>query len=101
ISNPNGAALAGGLTVEGTLTLAGGNVDAGSAVLSIGPAGLVNRTTGHVVGALQKWIPTGSGVAQSYEIGDATTYAPLGLTFGNVAVSGQLTAFTIPAEHPA
>ena len=100
ISNANGVALAGPLTVEGTVTLGGGNLDAGSDVLSIGPAGIVSRITGHVVGALQKWVAPGSGVSATYEIGDATAYAPLALTFGTVSVTGQLTASTTPGEHP-
>ncbi|MEP6762188.1 MAG: DUF11 domain-containing protein, partial [Sporichthyaceae bacterium] len=101
LSNPNGAALAGPLSVDGTATLAGGNLDAGSGVLSIGPAGSVNRTAGHVVGALQKWAASGPGVTLTYEIGDAGTYAPVDLTFGTVSITGQLTASTTPGEHPS
>ncbi|HEX9835185.1 MAG TPA: hypothetical protein VGA66_19260, partial [Mycobacterium sp.] len=100
ISNLNGVALAGPLTVEGTFTLGGGNLDAGSDVLSIGPAGIVSRITGHVVGALQKWVAPGSGVTAIYETGDASAYAPVVLTFGTVAVTGQVTASTTPGEHP-
>jgi uncharacterized repeat protein (TIGR01451 family) len=100
ISNVNGVALAGPLTVEGTFTLGGGNLDAGSGVLSIGPAGIVSRISGHVVGALQKWVAPGSGVTGIYEIGDASAYAPVAVTFGTVGVAGQLTASTTPGEHP-
>ncbi|MEX2135828.1 MAG: DUF11 domain-containing protein, partial [Chloroflexota bacterium] len=101
ISNANGAALAGPLTVDGTVSLAGGNLDAGSDVLSIGLAGTVNRTSGHVIGPLQKWVAAGSGVTLTYEIGDATTYAPVALIFGTVGITGRLTAFTTPGEHPS
>ncbi len=101
LTNPNGAALAGPLTVDGIFTLGGGNLDAGSFVLSIGPTGSVSRTSGHVVGALEKWVPLGSGVTVVYEIGDATTYAPVSLTFGTVGITGQLTASTTAGEHPS
>ncbi|MEX0709901.1 MAG: hypothetical protein WD116_01710, partial [Chloroflexota bacterium] len=101
LSNANGAALAGPLTVDGTVTLAGGNLDAGSDVLSIGPAGTVNRTSGHVVGDLQKWVAAGSGMTLTYEIGDVATYTPVALTFGTVALTGQLTASTTAGEHPS
>ena len=84
----------------GTFTLGGGNLDAGTHVLSIGPAGSVSRTSGHVVGQLQKWVPVGAGVTVQFEIGDATAYAPISVTFGTVSVTGQLTAFTTPGEHP-
>ncbi|HLE58275.1 MAG TPA: hypothetical protein VJA85_01370 [Candidatus Limnocylindria bacterium] len=101
ITNANGAALAGPLTVMGTLTLGGGNLDAGSDVLSIGTAGGVNRTAGQVIGALQKWVPIGLGVSLTFEIGDAATYTPISATFGAVWVNGQLTASTMPGEHPS
>ncbi len=100
ITNPNGAALAGLLTVDGTLTLGGGILDAGTFVMSIGPAGTVSRTAGHVDGSLRKWVPLGSAVTVSYEIGDATIYAPVSLTFATVGITGQITAFTTPGEHP-
>ncbi|MEP6807171.1 MAG: DUF11 domain-containing protein, partial [Chloroflexota bacterium] len=101
ISNANGAALAGPLGVAGTLTLSGGNVNTTGNLLSIGPAGSVVRTSGHVIGRLRKWAPLGSGVSLTFEIGDATAYAPISLNFGTVAAAGQLTASTTPGEHPS
>lgn len=101
IANASGAALAGPLAVEGVLTLGGGNLDAGSEVVSIGPAGVVSRTSGHVIGQLRKWAPAGSGVMLTFEVGDATAYAPINVVIGTVGVSGQLTASTTPGEHPA
>ena len=101
LSNANGVALAGPLTVATTLTLTSGAVNTGGNVLSIGPAGSVVRTSGRVNGPLQKWVPIGSGVSVTFQIGDATTYAPITLTFGTVSVTGQLTASTTPGEHPS
>lgn len=54
-----------------------------------------------MVGKLQKWVPVGSGVTVVYQIGDATTYAPVSVTFGTVGSTGQLIAFTTPGEHPS
>jgi hypothetical protein len=101
IDNPNGAAIAAPLTVGSLLTLTDGVLDAGSWVVVIDPAASVARTTGHVSGALQKTIPAGSAVSVIFEIGDATTYAPLTLTFGTVSTSGALTASTTGSEHPS
>jgi hypothetical protein len=100
LDNPNGAALAGPMTIGNLLTLTNGVLDAGAWVVIIDPAAFVARTAGHVNGALQKTIPLGAGVAVSFEIGDATTYAPVSLLFGTVSGSGTITAFTVPGEHP-
>jgi hypothetical protein len=100
LDNPNGAALAGPMTIGSLLTLTDGVLDAGAWVVVIDPAASVARTTGHVAGALQKTIPLGAGVTVTFEIGDATTYAPVGLLFGMVSGSGTITAFTVPGEHP-
>jgi uncharacterized repeat protein (TIGR01451 family) len=62
---------------------------------------MVSRISGHVIGQLGKWIPVGSAVTVPFEIGDATTYAPVSLTFGTVTSSAQLVASTTPGEHPS
>jgi hypothetical protein len=45
-------------------------------------------------------VPLGAGAAVTFEIGDATTYAPLSLVFGMVSGSGTVTASTTAGEHP-
>ena len=100
LDNPNGAALAAPLTIGSLLTLTDGVLDAGAWVVVIDPAASVARTAGHVSGALQKTIPLGAGVAVTFEIGDATTYAPVSLLFGMVSGSGTITASTTAGEHP-
>jgi hypothetical protein len=101
LDNPNGAALAGPMTIGTLLTLTDGVLDAGAWVVVIDPAASVARTAGHVNGELQKTIPLGASVAVTFEIGDATTYAPVSLLFGVVSVSGTITASTTPGEHPS
>jgi hypothetical protein len=100
LDNPQGAALGGPLTIGNLLTLTDGVLNAGGWVVTIDPAGSVARTAGHVSGALRKTIPIGAGVTLTFEIGDATTYAPVSLVFGTVSVSGTITASTTPGEHP-
>ncbi|MGH2483518.1 MAG: beta strand repeat-containing protein, partial [Candidatus Limnocylindria bacterium] len=100
LDNPNGAALAGPITIGNLLTLTNGVLDAGAWVVIIDPAASVARTAGHVNGALQKTIPIGANMTATFEIGDATTYAPVSLLFGAVSGSGTVTAFTVPGEHP-
>jgi hypothetical protein len=100
LDNPNGAALAGPITIGSLLTLTNGVLDAGAWVVTIDPAASVARTAGHVNGALQKTIPVGANMTATFEIGDATTYAPVSLLFGAVSGSGTVTAFTVAGEHP-
>ena len=100
VVNPNGLALQGDLTVLGTLTLTSGPVNAGSFTLTIGPSGTVLRTAGRVVGWLEKHVPAGVGISVAYEIGDATRYAPVTITFGTVSGPGLIRARTTPGDHP-
>ncbi len=101
LNNPSGMALSGPLAVTGTLSLTDGVLDAGSYVLSIGPGGVVVRTSGHVAGSLAMPVDPGSNVTLTFDVGDATTYAPITLTFDMVTSGGTMTAFTVSGEHPA
>ncbi len=100
VDNASGASLAADLTVNGTLTLATGPIFTGVSTLVVAPGGNVTRTNGHVAGNLRKTVPVGSPVALDFEVGDATSYAPVAVTFDTVSVAGTLTASTTPGEHP-
>ncbi len=82
------------LSVNGTLTLNGGNITTASLRVVIAAGGSVTRTAGHVVGNLQKGFNTGSGQSKTFEVGDATVYAPVQLASLNVTTTGNVTAFT-------
>ncbi len=99
IDNASGVTFLSDATVKGTLTLTGGNVDMGSFALTVDTAGSVSRTSGHVVGKLRKFVSTGA-VSRTFEIGDASNYTPINVTFGNVTGAGYLTASTTSGEHP-
>ncbi|MFI5253384.1 MAG: beta strand repeat-containing protein, partial [Bacteroidota bacterium] len=99
LTNTVGAALGANATINGTLTLNSGVVTTGSNTLAIGSGGSVSRTTGYINGILQKYISTGAATP-TFEIGDATNYCPVNLAFGNVSTGGNLTAKTIPVDHP-
>lgn len=98
VNNAAGASLSVGVTVNGTLTLAGGNVTTGASNLYIASGGSVSRTSGHIVGNLKKYVATGSPTV-AFEIGSASAYAPVSLTFGSVSVAGDLTASTTSSDH--
>ena len=101
VNDANGVGLQGDLDVVGTLTLTSGPVATGAATLRMDVGGTVVRTAGRVYGNLEKHVPAGSGVALTFEIGDASVYTPAGVTFGTVTTAGELTASTTTGEHPA
>src|SRR6185295_17179377 len=100
LNNANGLALQANLGIVGTLTLTTGPVTTGPSTLRIVAGGTVVRTGGRVNGFLEKNAPVGAGTTLTFEVGDATRYAPASVSFGNVTASGYLTASTTPSEHP-
>ena len=77
LNDPGGATLTEtNLTVTGTLTFTSGNITTTTNKVIVSPAGSVARTSGHVVGHLQKNVPTGAKVTNTFEIGDVSSFAP-------------------------
>ncbi|HYE95062.1 MAG TPA: hypothetical protein VD962_02535, partial [Rubricoccaceae bacterium] len=101
VNNASGVTLSQSTTVTGTLTFTSGTLTTNANTLTIGSAGSVARTSGHVVGNLQKNVAVGA-TTRTYEIGDASTYRPVTVTFGNVTTAGNLTATvsTSAGDHP-
>jgi autotransporter-associated beta strand protein/VCBS repeat-containing protein len=100
IQNASGITLGADATVTGTLTFTTGNVTTGVHTLDVAAGGTVSRTSGHVVGNFEKHFATGTPF-QTFEVGDATTYAPVTVAFDSVTVAGDLTVSTTAGEHPA
>ena len=100
LSNSNGLSLQADLTVGSLLTLTVGRLDTGAGTLVIGPGGGVVRTTGWVVGKLQKHAPAGLATGLGFEVGDAVSYAPVTVAFGTVTAPGDLVASTTSGDHP-
>lgn len=104
ISNPPGVNLASNITVDGTLNFITGTLNTGANMVSVGPAGTSSRTSGHVIGTLQKQF--GGPGAFTYHVGTSGQYSPVDQTV--VSGSGALsvkpntgTAPAIPAFDPA
>ncbi|MEO8041817.1 MAG: CSLREA domain-containing protein, partial [Acidobacteriota bacterium] len=89
MNNAAGLNLNVGATINGVLTLTSGEISTGANTLTIGTAGSVNRTSGHVVGTLQKNF-AGPGPSFTMPVGTAGAYSPLNVTV--TAGAGQLTA---------
>jgi hypothetical protein len=99
MNDANGATLSSNVTVNGTLTLTSGKITTGAYTFSISSTGSVSRTSGHVVGNLQRYIATGSPSA-TFQIGDATNYTPIDVSLASVSAGGNLTASTTAGDHP-
>lgn len=105
LSNASGLTLNNSVTVSNVLTLDSGVITTGSSntlITSADCTASVSRTSGHVAGNLQKRIPTGGPITCTFEIGDATTYRPVALTFASVTTAGNLTGAVTQAagDHP-
>lgn len=61
----------------------------------------MNRTSGHVIGRLQKQIPAGAPVSVAFEVGDWIGYAPVQANWEAVSVAGTVTASTAPGDDVA
>jgi DNA/RNA endonuclease G (NUC1) len=105
INNANGISLQKDLTINGGLTLTAGNITSASNTLTISSTGSVTRTSGHIIGNLQKaYSAAGS---KTFEVGTANGYSPatINATVGtfpaNVTVKatqGAQPAFPNPAK---
>ncbi len=99
INNSSGVTLSGNATVNGTLTLASGNITTSSNAVIVSSTGTVSRTSGHVVGNLQKNAATGA-TSLTFEVGDASNYTPATVSFASVSSAGNLIASTTSGDHP-
>ena len=98
VNNAAGITIGSNVTVTSQLTLSSGNITTGSGSLIISSTGNVSRTSGHVVGNFQKYIATGA-TSRTFEIGDASNYTPVDISFASVSVAGNLIAKTIAGDH--
>jgi hypothetical protein len=90
------------ITVSNTLTLTNGWIATGANVVSIPTTGNVvgGSAASYVNGNLQKGIAVAT-VSKAFEIGDASSYAPLNIVFtGTTNGVGSITAFTADGDHP-
>ncbi|PYS23626.1 MAG: hypothetical protein DMF72_08740 [Acidobacteria bacterium] len=96
-SSSGSATLGTSLAIGGSLTLTNGILDAGTNTLSLGSAATTSRTSGYVVGNLQKTFgatgtftfPVGTGTGGAYSPVDANVTAGTGNSLTIKAVAGQ------------
>ena len=100
IANASGITLGADTNVTGILTLTTGTVTTGVHTIYLASGATVSRTTGYVVGNFEKHFATGAP-SQAFEVGDASTYAPVTVAFASVSAAGDLTVSTTAGDHPA
>lgn len=101
MNGAGGITLGSDLTIGGTLTFTSGKITTGANKVILTSAGSVSRTSGYVVGNLQKNVAV-SATSRTFEIGDASNYSPITLALTGVTVAGDLVASTtIPGAAPA
>jgi len=98
INNSSGILLGTNTTVAGTLTFTSGTITTNSYSLSVS-SGTVSRTSGYVIGSLSLFFATGA-TSHTFDIGDASAYTPVTVSFASVTIAGSLTASTTAGDHP-
>lgn len=94
--------LSSDVTLNGALYFVAGQIQTAGYVLSQPASGTITgagQSSGWVNGQLRKSTATGTA-SKTFEVGDATTYAPVLLAFSNVTTAGDLTASTTNTDHP-
>ena len=90
----------GDLTVGGVLALGSDRITTGASKVVLPGGASLTRTTGYVVGNLQKDVATGSNVSRTFEIGDGVNYTPASVNFASVSAAGSLVASTAVLGAP-
>jgi hypothetical protein len=87
-------------TVSNMLTLTNGKITTGSnKVIISSTSGAVTRTNGYVIGNLQKNVAIGTNVLRTFEVGTASGYNQVNVTFASVSTAGNLTAKATSGDH--
>ena len=87
------------ITCNQILDLKNGKITTNANKVIISSTGSITRTNGYVIGNLQKNVATGA-TSRTFELGDATNYTPLSISFGSVTTAGNLTAKVTASAHP-
>ncbi|MGD0745390.1 MAG: MBG domain-containing protein, partial [Verrucomicrobiota bacterium] len=104
VNNGAGVTLSATTTVNGTLTLASGQLLTSAYQINLAATGSVagGGTGSYINGLTQKAFGTaGNPQTFTFPIGDAANYTPINLAAFTVGTTGTLTASTTPGDHPS
>jgi hypothetical protein len=103
VNNPAGVTLATNWQLAGGLAFTSGGITTGANTLQIASTGSVSgaaQGTGWVAGNLRRNFAAGAS-SRTFDVGDATTYAPVTLAVSGAATTFDLTASTLAGDHPS
>ena len=98
IQTAEAVTLDGPLALHIRLDLDGGNLVADGHLVRIVSGATVSRTTGHVIGTLEKPVAAGGPLTVTFEIGDASGYTPILAQWSAVGLDGTLAASTVAGD---
>jgi len=101
LNNSNGLNLNNNATINNILNLTSSKITTGGSTVIIGTGGSVSRTSGYIIGNLQKNVSSGTNVSCTFEIGTTSGYNPVTVIFNSVGTAGNLTAKATPGDHPS
>ncbi len=99
VNSTPGISLTQPTTVNGGLVLTNGVIATGTNSLTVTSTASVSRGSGYINGHLTRYVAAGS-TSLTFDIGDASTYTPVSLSFTGVSTPGTLTAQMVAGDHP-
>jgi hypothetical protein len=99
VNNASGVQLGSNAAVSCPLTFTAGSITTGSNTLTAGGTVTGAGAGRYVIGRLARVVGTGAQ-APMFDIGDATSYTPVTLSYANVTTGGSVTASTTGDTYP-
>jgi uncharacterized repeat protein (TIGR01451 family) len=91
LNDANGARIVNGPSINGIFSLTNGIMTSTADTIDIVSPGSVVRTSGYIVGNLQKYVNTTGTVSLTFELGSPAAYLPVAVTLAGVAGAGSIT----------
>ena len=103
IGNASGVTLSNNVAVTSGLMFTNGILTTGSYTIQITFQGALNGVGSgkYINGNLARVLPSSGSPTVSFDVGDASRYTPISLTFNNITAAGTITAKTTGSEHPS
>jgi len=96
LNNSSGITLTNSVIVSSILTFTSGNITTNANVITLGTTqsnlGTLNRTSGHVIGSIKRWMSSSTVNNILFPVGTATYYEGANLSITSIPSGGTITA---------